>query len=348
MATRCGRSLESRQRERVAIAYECKHLSPSRPPPTHSPTPPRGSHMSSCRHPPTIERARATIRARVEWGQHAARAARLSLFGQRAHNFFPAHHRRFYSRDQQQTFHSRSARRRPQDEWVSDSPSHPPRVCWFSHRKRTTNNNNCPSACEWVAGVNELRRVSFRPWSVRRRRFFSLFSFSGLRPRHELSRGGAAHTQPIGVLALRQKGVRRPLTLYHPSWLTLGPSMDAARDFESLQIKTKSIEQTLLPLVKQVGPAFFGLTYFFVNVSICTRGWYQQVIINWRGERKASESWERRRADWAGFWRDIFNLSRRHTETLSLWSSRIRTRQWQCPPTRLLHYVVDSNRIGVY
>jgi hypothetical protein len=30
--------------------------------------------------------------------------------------------------------------------------------------------------------------------------------------------------------------------------------MDAARDFESLQIKTKSIEQTLLPLVKQVGP----------------------------------------------------------------------------------------------
>jgi len=36
--------------------------------------------------------------------------------------------------------------------------------------------------------------------------------------------------------------------------------MDPARDFESLEIKTKSIEQTLLPLVKQVNPFF--VTFF--------------------------------------------------------------------------------------
>jgi hypothetical protein len=44
--------------------------------------------------------------------------------------------------------------------------------------------------------------------------------------------------------------------------------MDAARDFESLQIKTKSIEQTLLPLVKQVGPqTIFRPTFIYISLA---------------------------------------------------------------------------------
>jgi hypothetical protein len=43
--------------------------------------------------------------------------------------------------------------------------------------------------------------------------------------------------------------------------------MDAARDFESLQIKTKSIEQTLLPLVKQVGLFSFSDHHVFLSLA---------------------------------------------------------------------------------
>jgi hypothetical protein len=94
----------------------------------------------------------------------------------------------------------------------------------------------------------------------------------------------------------------------------------AARDFESLQIKTKSIEQTLLPLVKQVG--LFSDHVFFVGtwVTLCERVISTSYYNLAYEEREAKQAVRAERGGGRigrGFG-DIFNLSRRHTETLSL------------------------------
>lgn len=103
--------------------------------------------------------------------------------------------------------------------------------------------------------------------------------------------------------------------------------MDAARDFESLQIKTKSIEQTLLPLVKQVGLVTICVIPFVLfdwHAGIChlkeRQMGYQQVIFSFRSPHTYNVEMRSKQAVLRGGGRigrgfgDIFNLSRRHTE----------------------------------
>lgn len=302
-------------------------------------------------------RARATIRGvsdATDSNEATRHRRRASRFGQRAQNFFPAPVFLRPARHQDQTRHfTRLLSTRPQDArnevWVTPLSAYV--VCWFSHRKRTTNNNcQCVFGCFFAAFPTpsslHLSVASASSCECVRKKIF----FSGLRPLVVAWR----RTQPKGFLLSDKRGcggsgggggqAATSHSLYHPSWLTLGPSMDAARDFESLQIKTKSIEQTLLPLVKQVGPE----TILYCH-SVTFRAWnlfcwhvrqwhlYQRVISTsyynlhvFKREVKQAELL-REAAGGLGGVLEIFLIYRADTQRHCSFDLPELEQQWQCP-----------------